>query len=297
MSLRTAVIVNPVKVDTDDCRKIIGEALAAAGHPEPNWLETTEHDTGTGQARQAVREGAELVFACGGDGTVRCVADGLAGTGIPLAILPGGTGNLLARNLGLPLELAQAVEGALTGSDRLIDLGVADGHRFAVMTGIGLDAGMITDTPEPAKRILGWPAYLIGIVRQLRRRPMRVVVRVDDGEPLRQTARMVVVGNVGQLHAGLCLLPDAVVDDGILDVLILAPRSAADWTRLIARAVFRRTLEDQTNRRIHRLRGEHVEITTDRPCARECDGDPIDSAGSLSVRVEPGALLIRMPAT
>ncbi|MGI8332392.1 diacylglycerol/lipid kinase family protein [Actinomadura scrupuli] len=292
--IRTAVIVNPVKVDDlDGYRKSVIEALAAAGHPEPHWLETTPEDPGTGQAEQALSEGAQLVYACGGDGTVRAVAEGLAGTGVPLAVLCAGTGNLLARNLGLTAGLEEAFETGLSGRDRAIDLGVADGHRFAVMAGMGIDAGMITDTPEPAKKRLGWPAYAIGVVRQLRRRPMHVTVRVDGGRPLRRRARMVVVGNVGELHAGLLLLPDAVPDDGMLDVLILSPSTPADWLRVAVRILRRHPGED---RRIVRLRGEHIEITTDRPYDRECDGEPIGAAASLTVRVEPGALLLRVPA-
>jgi YegS/Rv2252/BmrU family lipid kinase len=292
--IRTAVIINPAKVDdVDGYHKSVIQALAASGHPEPYWLETTPENPGTGQAKQAIGEGVDLVYACGGDGTVRAVAEGLAGTGVPLAVLCAGTGNLLARNLGLTFGLEEAFEIGLAGRNRPIDLGVADGHRFAVMAGLGIDAGMITDTPESAKKRLGWPAYAIGVVRQLRERPMHVTVRVDGGRPIRRRARMVVVGNVGELHAGLCLLPDAVADDGVLDVLILSPTTPADWFRIAVRILRRHRAEDH---RIIRLRGEHIEITTDRPYPRECDGEPIGVAASLTVQVEPGALLLRVPA-
>jgi diacylglycerol kinase family enzyme len=104
---------------------------------------------------------------------------------------------------------------------------------------------------------------------------------------------MVVAGNVGELHAGLLLLPDAVPDDGLLDVLILSPTTPADWLRVAVRILRRHPGED---RRIIRLRGERIEITTDRPYDRECDGEPIGAADSLTIHVEPGALLLRVPA-
>ena len=134
-----ALVVNPVKTaDVDTLAGRLGERCRAAGLADPLVLPTTEEDPGRGQARQAVDAGADVVVAAGGDGTVRAVAEGLAGTGTPLAVLPQGTGNLLARNLGLPHDLDDALDAAVHGTDRALDVGrLDDGTVFAVMAGRG----------------------------------------------------------------------------------------------------------------------------------------------------------------
>lgn len=133
---RTAVVVNPVKVpDLDELRRTITDALTAEGWPEPMWLETTVDDPGAGQATRAVRDGAELVLACGGDGTVMACVTALAGSDVALAVLPAGTGNLLAANLGLAGDLATGLEVVLQGGRRRIDVGAVGRQSFAVMAG------------------------------------------------------------------------------------------------------------------------------------------------------------------
>ena len=139
--LRTAVVYNPVRVaDIDERREVVERALAEAGWPAPVWWETTAEDPGAGQARQAVEAGAEVVFACGGDGTVRSCIDGLAGGPAARAVLPAGTGNLLATNLGLPQDAEAGVQVVLDAGRRRIDVGEVDGTAFAVMAGMGFDA-------------------------------------------------------------------------------------------------------------------------------------------------------------
>jgi len=141
---RAAVIVNPTKVpDTDLHRARVTAELIKHDWTEPLWLETTIEDGGYGLARQAVHEQVDLVFACGGDGTVRAVIQGLVGSGVPVAVLSVGTGNLLAQNLALGTSLAEGIATGVTGRTRAVDLGVIDGETFAVMAGIGLDAAML----------------------------------------------------------------------------------------------------------------------------------------------------------
>jgi len=238
---RSAVVVNPAKVDNlSELRRTVRMALSRAGWPVPRWFETTPEDPGRGQAREAVQAGAEVVFVCGGDGTVASVASALVGTDTAMAVLPAGTGNLLAANLGLSTDLAAGLEVALEGGLRRLDVGASHGQFFTVMAGMGFDAHMLAATSETAKARIGWPAYVLGAIRHLRDRPMRVSIRIDDGEPMRRHARSVLIANVGRLPGGVRLLTEAQPDDGLLDIAILTPRSLRQWAAL-ALAVIRRS--------------------------------------------------------
>jgi diacylglycerol kinase family enzyme len=292
---RAAVIVNPTKVaDMAEQRRAIEGFLAVAGWASPLWLETRIDDTGRGLAAQAAAAGVDVVFVCGGDGTVMAVATGLAGTGVPLAVLPAGTGNLLARNLELPQDRDACLRIGLHGDDRKIDVGCVDGeHRFAVMAGMGLDAAMIADTPVALKARLGWPAYTVSGFRHIFDRQMHVTLTIDDQPPRSFRARAVVIGNVGRLQAGLTLIPDALPDDGLLDVVVLSPKSVVGWARLALHLLARRR---GPNPRMAQFRVRRVLIRTDRPHLRQVDGDLLEPADSMTVEVVPRALVVRVPS-
>ena len=290
--MRAAVIVNPATTDMPALREQVDKTLTAAGWSTTLWLETTPNDPGPGMAEAAVAAGVQLVVICGGDGTVMACLDALAGTDLPVALLPLGTGNLLARNLGVPIQLEDALAVAVDGVDRHIDLGRIADQPFAVMAGIGLDAAMMADTSEDLKGIIGWPAYVAGGLRHLRDPVMRVQLTIDGGPPLRRSARTVLIGNVGRLQGGLKLLPDAAPDDGLLDVVIVAPRTVRDWIRLAWRVIrVRRT----PHRHLERFRGRSLLVEVDRVMPRQMDGEVIDDGRSLDARIDPGALVVRVP--
>jgi YegS/Rv2252/BmrU family lipid kinase len=292
---RAAVIANPAKVDDlEKFRDQVRAAMTERGWTEPLWLETTPEDPGEGQARAAVRAGVDVVVASGGDGTVTSCATGLAGSGTPLAVIPAGTGNLLARNLGLPLDLGEALVVALTGTDQKLDLGIANGKPFLAMAGLGLDAKMLDSTSEPAKARFGWAAYAASVLAHLRDQPMRVSLRADGGPPLRRRASGVIVGNVGWLQGGLPLLPDAKPDDGRLDVVVLTAQGWASWLAVAAHVLLRRRGETG---RVARSTFRDLRIDVDREHPWELDGELMGRTRRLAITIHPEKLLLRVPET
>ncbi|WP_333767457.1 diacylglycerol kinase family protein [Streptomyces sp. IBSBF 2435] len=294
----TVVIVNPVSTGGSD-RDRIRLVLERYGHTAPRFVETTVEDPGGGPAARAVADGAALVVVCGGDGTVRAVAEALAGTGVPLAVAPHGTGNLLARNLGLPLDPVRALDAALGGTARPVDLGRIEGDDlpptlFCAMSGAGLDAALMERTPDRAKSALGWPAYALGSVRALRVPRTAMTLRLDGGEPVRRTARMVVIANVGRLQGGASLAPDARPDDGLLHVVLLDPRGLGGWLGAAAYVLHGSSRRSGAGGvETHACRRVDLVLRTRQP--REIDGDPVAAGRQLSARVVPGALSVLLP--
>ncbi len=292
------VVLNPIKVaDADAFKTRVGRAVRAAGWDEPLWFETTVDDAGGSMARAAVAAGADVVAAAGGDGTVRVVCGEMAGSGVPVGVIPSGTGNLLARNLGISLLPEQAIDTVLRGQDRAIDVVRLEGDglattRFVVMAGLGLDAAIMDGAPDALKARFGWPAYVIVAMRHLRYPAVRVDITVDGAEPVRRRARTVVIGNVGTLQAGIPLLPDARIDDGILDVVVIAPRRMFGWVGLTWRVL---TKHPRTDERLDRYTGRSVVVKAAHATPRQLDGDTLSAGTELRAEIEPGVLLVRVP--
>ena len=295
---RLAVILNPIKVDDPGGFRLLVERLADdSGFASVTWWETTVDDTGYGMAHDAAVHGADLVMAIGGDGTIRAVCEELAGTGIPVGIVPAGTGNLLARNLDIPLYLRSAVDVALNGQDRAIDMVEVTGDKmekatFLVMAGMGFDAAIMEGVNEDAKAKLGWLAYVWSGLKSLMFPAVRVELSVDGGEFTRHRARTIVIGNVGFLQAGMPLLPDAAIDDGQLDVVLLYPRRFLSWLPLAIRVM---TKDKRTDELITRRTGREVVVRTSTDAPRQLDGDLIAPGRELHATCVHGRLLVRVP--
>jgi diacylglycerol kinase family enzyme len=277
-------------------------AAAASGWRTPLILLTTPQDSGTGAAEQAVEAGASVVFAVGGDGTVRACAQALAGTGVPLAIVPAGSANLTARALGVPRDPGSALAAGFHGADCQVDLASVDlsgagpagtdAMICASMAGIGVDAAVVGATSERLKRRAGWPAYAAASAGHLLGASAEFAIRLDGGSPAVRRARSVVVGNTGRLPGGFPILPDARPDDGILDVGILAPAGLAGWLSVGYRAMLGSRRDDS---QLERHRARTVEIRAAAPQPRQVDGEVIAPGTTLSVSVLPGALRVRIP--
>ena len=316
---QAAIIANPAKVDIAALRRAVTAAEQEFGWPESICLETTEDDPGVGQTAEALDRGASLIVAAGGDGTVRVVAEALQGSSARLGLIPAGTGNLLARNLGIDVNsVTHALAIAFGDSERKIDLGIADVERpdgsrehtvFTVLCGVGIDAAMIANTDDDLKRRVGWVAYVDGIRRSLKGgSTMRFRCRTDQGPTISVHANTIMVGNCGLLPGNVVLMPDAVIDDGELDVAILRPNGIGGWMQIWARLVAQSGLIQRTEvgkrwlvdgRRMRALdysRAREFVIRLDsEPAEFEVDGDAFGEMRAARIHLEAGGLTVKAP--
>jgi diacylglycerol kinase (ATP) len=316
---RAAVVHNPLKGDIKRLRKAVKAAEKASGWPSTIWLETSVEDAGQSATRDALSRGATVVLAAGGDGTVRAVAEALRDTGVPIALIPVGTGNLLARNLGLTLtNIEEAARTAFTGGEHRIDLGIADitredgeheEHVFVVVAGVGLDAKMISLTNPRLKKAVGWLAYVDAGVRALPDiKPIRMRYSRDGSAERATSAHTVLVGNCGLLPGGILLMPDAKPDDGILDIAVLRPSGPFGWLKVwnkvtwengvLRKSALGRSIIDLSRdvRDVTYQRGKDLRLTLDTPQQFQLDGDEFGVAKSVRAWVDPGALDVKVPA-
>jgi len=330
-----AFVANPSKPAVANLERTVRRVCADADLPEPLWLETTIEDPGVGQTREALARGADIVVAVGGDGTVRAVAEGMVGTGKPMGLVPLGTGNLLARNLDLPVaDPDEALRIVVAGADRVIDVGWArvlefaqpdgadadqppapgagaDGtdderpgpdtetaHIFLVIAGLGFDAAMVADADATLKAKVGWVAYFVAGIRHLHGRRLRATIQLDDEPPVSAKLRTLMVGNCGKLPGGITLLPDAVLDDGILDIAAIDTRGGVvGWAQLFGDVVMqgfgvRNDLPAKIGR-IDHARAKRVRVRVEGGEQAQVDGDLLGRAVELEAWVEPGGLVVR----
>lgn len=290
---RSAVVVNPTKIASDFEPAVTG-ALQEAGWAPPIWLQTTEQDPGLGMARTALEAGVEVVLVAGGDGTVRHVAHALSGSQTALGIVPSGTGNLLARNLGLPLDVDGALRVILTGHRRRIDLieisaDDRPAESFAVMAGAGVDSAIMSDVDPELKKRVGPAAYFMTVGKALGRLPLNAVVQIDRRRPRKRRAMLVLVGNVGALPGGIDLLPHARADDGLLHVFVASPHRVRDWVLVAVRILTRRARKGDT---IDSVSGATVRVSIDRAEDYQLDGDVIGSCRRFEAVVKPATLTV-----
>jgi diacylglycerol kinase (ATP) len=312
-----AVIYNPIKVDLDVLRAVIGREEQSAGWSKSVWIETSEDDPGQGAASKATAAEVSMVFVAGGDGTVRAVAEGLQQTSIPVALLPSGTGNLLARNLKLTLDdLEYSIRTAFSGTDRPIDLGLIDieheddttsTHAFLVMAGLGLDAKMLANTDDDLKKRAGWLAYAKALSLTLRdKNELRFQYSLDDGPTRALRAHTIIVGNCGALPAKIVLLPDASVEDGEFDVVVMRPKGFVGWVQIFVKVLWEngvlnrtkagRALRTKEVSALRYVRATDLKVELAHPAELELDGDGFGTAKGFHARIIPDGLIVRVPA-
>jgi diacylglycerol kinase (ATP) len=316
-SKRAALVFNPIKVDIARLREVVAAEESASGWQETLWLETSEDDPGQGAAATAVDSEVTVIIAAGGDGTVRAVAEGMRDSEIPMALLPSGTGNLLARNLQLTLDdVEHSIHTAFTGDDRKIDLGLIEitrgdrstsSHVFLVMTGLGLDAKMLANTDDDLKKRVGWLAYAKALSTTLRdKNQLRFTYTLNRGPSRSIRAHTIIVGNCGALPANIMLLPDAAVDDGQFDVLLLRPEGFIGWVQIFVKVlwengVLRRTKAGRAlmSNEVSALRyvtAKDLTVELQRAEEIELDGDGFGTAIGFHTWVDHEGVTVKVPA-
>lgn len=313
-----AVICNPINVDAAALRAVIDAESHRAGWASSLWFETTVDDPGQDVTARALERDPALLIVVGGDGTIRAVTEAAHERAVPLAVVATGTGNLLARNLGLPVgDLLRSVRTAFTGTDTRIDIATAElsrvagttqRHVFLVMGGIGLDASMAANTNARMKRRFGWLAYTDPIAKSVfANKHITMHYRIDTDSIRTIRAHTVIVGNCGTLTANILLLPDAKIDDGLLDVVMLSPKGFTSWVRVVGRLVLhgflhrtapgRRALQvAPALRALNYAQAKVMHADFDTPQRIQLDGDDFGQVSSVTISVQPGKLAIRLPA-
>jgi YegS/Rv2252/BmrU family lipid kinase len=256
------------------------------------WYEVSKSRKAGKKVRRAIKDGAELVFVWGGDGMVQRCVDALAGTKVDVAVVPAGTANLLATNLGIPRDIAAAVRIGFDGRRRRLDLGKLNGEHFAVMAGAGFDGAMIGDANGSLKRRMGKLAYVGTALRHVRDRPSRVRIVADGVEWFDGSASCVLLGNVGTITGGIVAFDDAQPDDGWLEVGVTTAQGALQWARTLGRMVAGRS---DGSPFVRTTRAKSVQVRLAPPMMYELDGGAREAVHRIKASVVESAITIRVP--
>jgi YegS/Rv2252/BmrU family lipid kinase len=269
------------------------QLLAREGVTDPLWYEVNKSRQAPKRARQALQRGADVIFVWGGDGTVQRCVDAVAGSGAVLAILPAGTANLLATNLGIPDDLAAAVHTGLHGDRRVLDTGSVNGEHFAVMAGAGFDARMIAGADRGLKDRIGRAAYLYTGLKSLRAPSVKATVEVDGERFFRGRASCFLAANVGQILGGIEAFPQARPDDGLLEFGIVTARSPVQWARALAVVALGHAARSPF---VQVTRGRKIKIRFSRKQTYELDGGARPAVQKMRIKVQPGSVTVCVPA-
>jgi len=268
--------------------------LAREGVTDPLWYEVKKSRRAPEYARRAADRGADVIFVWGGDGTVQRCIDALAGTDTAVAILPAGTANLLAANLGIPHDLSQAVRVGLHGDRRRLDTGSVNGERFTVMAGAGFDARMISDADRGMKDRLGRAAYLYTGIRNLGARRVKATVEVDGKRFFTGKVSCVLAANVGKILGGVEAFPEAQPDDGRLELGVVTARNPVQWARTFGRLALGHPDESPF---VKVTQGKNFRIRFDQKVRYELDGGARPVSKKLRIKVHPGSVTVCVPPT
>ncbi|MER5627668.1 YegS/Rv2252/BmrU family lipid kinase [Streptosporangium sp. NPDC002544] len=272
----------------DELRRL----LADEGVGELLWYEVPKSKKAPKKARKALKEGADLILVWGGDGMVQRCVDAIAGSGVTVGILPAGTANLFAQNLGIPEDLPKAVHVAFHGESRKLDLGKVNGEHFAVMAGVGFDAAMVEEADRGLKDRLGRVAYVWTGLRHVRGELVPTEVRIDGVTWFEGEASCLLLGNVGTITGGIEAFDDARPDDGWLEIGVTTAKGPIQWARVLGRMSTGRSEESPF---VRMTRARKITARFGSPMTYELDGGAKGAVTKLKARVVPGGITIRVP--
>lgn len=270
------------------------DVLAREGFAAPLWYEIAKSKQAPSCARRALAAGADLIFVWGGDGTVQRCIDAVAGKSAAIAILPAGTANLLATNLGVPVDLTEAVAIGLHGHRRPLDTGTVNGEHFAVMAGAGFDALMIRDADRGMKDRIGRAAYIFTGTKNVGATRAEAKITVDGKRLFKGRVSCVLVGNVGQILGGVKVFKGARPDDGVLELGVVTAKNAIQWTRTLSRMALGNVANSPF---VHTTKGKKFTVSFDRKFPYELDGGARPPTTKLRIRVRPASIQICVPHT
>jgi len=266
--------------------------LERQGVVDPRWVEVPKSRFAPKQVKRLLKDGVDLLVVWGGDGMVQRCVDALAGTDVALAVVPAGTANLFATNLGIPQDIEQAVAIALRGDRRKLDAGRFNGEHFAVMAGAGFDAAMIRDADGTLKDRLGRAAYVVTGSKNLRAKPFKAKIAVDGAPWYAGDASCILIGNVGRLFGAVDVFEDASPDDGRLEIGVVHADGVTDWVRTLARTAVghaeRSPLVQSTSAR-------SMKVKLNRKVLYELDGGDREKVKKFAVKVRPEAVTVCVP--
>lgn len=269
------------------------EELAAAGVVDPLWFEVPKSKMAPKRVREALAAGAELIFVWGGDGMVQRCIDTVVGSEATIAIVPAGTANLFASNLGIPRDIRGAVALGVNGPRRKLDVGRINGEHFAVMAGAGLDALMIRDADGALKNRLGRAAYVFTGAKNIRASRIKTRVRIDGDKWFDDEASCVLVANVGKIMGDIAAFPDAQPDDGQLEIGVVTAKGLWQWSRTLVRTV---AGSAQASPFVETARGRKFDVRFSRSIPYELDGGDRKKTKRLRIKVRPSAVTVCVPA-
>lgn len=289
--MHSLIIVNPVSGagnNKDRKKEIekIASGLGWHGHIE----ETAKNITADKIVKKYLKKGVRHIIACGGDGTVMEAASALVDKNIPLSVVPLGTGNIFALNLGISSDIKSALTQAMKGKVKKIDMGLANKTFFGVNAGMGFDADMMKMAERDQKDKLGLFAYILAGIKLLPRKRESFTILIDDKKPFTIKARSVIIGNMEKTAAGIKIIPGANPKSGALKIGIIKSKYITDWLNILINA-----LTGKINRSSHveLLSGKHIEIVPGRPMPYQCDGNVFSSTKKLSIDIYPQALTVK----
>ena len=268
------------------------ESLRRHGIDEPLWRQVPKSKFAPKVVAELIDEGVDLLFVWGGDGMVQRCLDAARKAPVTLAIVPAGTANLFASNLGIPKDLEAAVNVGLHGARRTLDVGSVNGERFGVMAGTGFDAEMIRGADGGMKEKLGRLSYVVTGMRAVRRDAIETRIEVDGLPWFEGPSTCVLVGNMGDVFGGLSAFPDARQDDGRLNVAVVTADSLLDWARTLGRTA---TGDPAASPFVETTTAEKIDVRLDKKAAYELDGGDRPKTKRLKIRAKPAAITVCIP--